>query len=284
MGIGILDQNLGEISIEGLNLKKLLGHYEFNFSTKVDIFPQREQPNAVSLYGARIALELSNQVYTLGTGWPEKPQIIFQKMHQHTTRFLLRFPVESRLINDIEEKRGGNDLLFRLDYIYQELDSYHVNDETVQYRLARSDWIDLLNSIDARNTVSLEISSPIAASDTSYLQAANRQFFEAKRDLDEGKNEDCVSKCRSILENARHEKYGSENQKGKSLDIGFKDKKDMSKEDREAHILATVRHYTHLPHHAESEGGNPEYSRGEAELILNITASFLKKIVKDNSY
>ena len=48
----------------------------------------------------------------------------------------------------------------------------------------------------------------------------------------------------------------------------------MSKSERLGAILGTLRHYTNQAHHGQSEGGEVNYSRADAQLILTLTATF----------
>ena len=49
----------------------------------------------------------------------------------------------------------------------------------------------------------------------------------------------------------------------------------MSKSERKEAMLGTLRHYTHQAHHGQSEGGETNYSRADAQHVFAMVASFV---------
>ena len=87
-----------------------------------------------------------------------------------------------------------------------------------------------------------------------------------------------MAACRpagAIVEELGCELFGGKNWAAPSLDRLSSDRRDMSKHEREGAMLATLRHYTHQAHHIQSEGGEPSYSRADAQHILALAASFV---------
>lgn len=62
-----------------------------------------------------------------------------------------------------------------------------------------------------------------------------------------------------------------------SLDRLSSDRGGVSKNECAGAMVGTLRHYTHLAHHGQSEGGEVSYSRADAQHIslLTLPASFV---------
>ena len=65
---------------------------------------------------------------------------------------------------------------------------------------------------------------------------------------------------------------------GKALDRLASERKSITKDEREQVLWATIKHYTHLAHHASSEGGVSAYSRSEAQFTLALAAAAVARV------
>tara|TARA_B100000686_G_C16803732_1_gene988233 strand:+ start:8260 stop:8574 length:315 start_codon:yes stop_codon:yes gene_type:complete len=95
----------------------------------------------------------------------------------------------------------------------------------------------------------------------------------------------CIQQCRKVLEEAGYLRFGEGSWHNKLLDqIGLNkraagkespSREDMGKEDRENAIWAALHHYTHQSNYSKSKGGENNYSRSDAKLILTLTVAFV---------
>ena len=102
------------------------------------------------------------------------------------------------------------------------------------------------------------------------------ELRRAEARLRNGDYHACVSACRVIVQELGCEIFDRTDWAGPSLNrLSSKDRREMSKSEREGAMLGALRHYTHQAHHGQGEGGEINYSRADAQHVLTLVASFV---------
>ncbi|MEQ9087085.1 MAG: hypothetical protein RIE23_07815 [Pontimonas sp.] len=92
-----------------------------------------------------------------------------------------------------------------------------------------------------------------------------------------------VASCRTIVQDLGALRFNEKDWSASVLGRPAIDRKGMSKEEREFGFWGALRHYTHQAHHGDSKGGEFQYTRAEAKLVLTLTASFVARSVSVTS-
>ncbi len=278
--------NIATCRHKQLYLKKLLSGYELNIEYFMRMSVAGDVKKAsVSVYSARIYLEGLGE---LGLSILDKPAIqsvIANKMSEVNCNFSL--VLQPSDIERINQLRKGRDLRFKLSLNA----TGAVNEQSEQnfycefvYDLSKSDWLQKLENSKYCNSLLLEVSLPVGSDGDSgelftTLKDAQEHFYNDKYKA-------CISDCRSIITIAGEKLFGTKHWHGKSLDIAGvskrvnkdKNRETMAKSDREQLIWASLKHYTQLSHHTKSEGGEPDFTRAEAQMCLMMAALMVSKV------
>ena len=138
----------------------------------------------------------------------------------------------------------------------------------------RSEWIEKLRAARARDILLLEVPLPFPERSERW-QNISDELMRAESRFRNGDYHACVSACRVIAEELGREVFGYTDWAKPSLDRLSSDRAGMSKSERERAMLGVLRHYAHLAHHGQSEGGEIIYSRADVQLMLTLVASFV---------
>ncbi len=267
-------RSIADAWTSAVDLKPVVGAYEFVFVVHVSVHAGEEGWPHVSIIGARVNVESDDGAQQLlGFARPQQPFDIVPLPHPRHGSYVLHLPVQPGQVAALEKLREARDLTFRLMLVGTGKDdegSHIVRAILNGFPVARSDWLRRLGAAGVRNVILLEVPLPIheslpgsSAEITSSLQRAETQYRG-------GDYTACVGSCRLVIEAL-----------GKNLGIDWnaalsyfsKGRKSMTKQQREEALYAALRHYTHPPHHV-SDGGDPKvYTRQEAQLALTLTCT-----------
>lgn len=259
---------VANISLEYIALRAVVGGYELVFGTKVEPLPSLDKSirHAV-LHGAECTIKPSGgQEMKLAYARFDVPVKITGAPDtvRSATMIALRLPLSPPQLAAIEDLRAGGDLTFELTPAGQ-----HLIQDTWRRVVPKSEWLHQLRASGAADTLLVEV--PIAWSPTSEkAKAAGERLRNAQMHFHQGDYPSCVAACRTVIA----ELHGpAQNSKPKTTDGQTKSRRDMTKSEREADLVEAIRNYTHLAHHAETEGGYANYSRSEARFLLTLTAA-----------
>jgi len=275
MGLSIGSRNLADTRIQVLTLASLVGAYELVFSLYVTVLPDDRARRRASIIGARVAVKFNTgERYSLGFARPEGPFEIVAKQFQSTLTPGLHLSIQPGQLAAIENLRGAGDLDFELAVIGAGIDEN--GEQQVQdawsIHVARSDWIKQLRAANARDILLLEVPMPLHDQSSKWSEIADG-LQRAEELFRNGEYHACVGACRTIIQDLGHKKFKNKDWAGPLLTQLSSARNGMNKDDREAAMWATLRHYTHLAHHSAGEGGVTQYSRSEAQMVLTLTAA-----------
>lgn len=270
-------------------LNPILGSYElcFNSSLQGSAVPSSEKQRWATLNSARVYVKSSNSPeYDLGIAALEAPvSVKTHPEHRISAQVTYYLPLSSAQISKIEEVRDGKDLEFKLVIRGEGGDNEYTNHIHDDWRIniPRSEWISKLRQSGFADILLLEVLIPLK-------ELLGENYIDIKKHLEEaqgffmnGNYRSCIALCRDVIQEIGHAKFGDKNWHNNSLSLlaesprgnAQKSRNDMNKAERDAAIWAALKHYTHLSHHAPSEGGEVLYTRTEAKLIITLTAAFL---------
>ncbi len=272
---------VAEVATQNVTLQPILGAYELGFGLAVSIHQARERAYEVSLRNARVTVTgANNEPQVLGWAWPERTFSVRQKdsSSRNTPQFLLT--LQPAQLKGIEELRGISDLKFELhaNGIGYDQNGEAPVEDTWQFVVPRSKWIEQLGRANARDILLLEVPLPFpdAADETAKI---GHIFKNAEEQFRGGNYTGAVAEIRKFVEALGKWRFEQEHWAGKSLSqLATKNEREaMSKHERETALWATIRHYTHPAHHVDSDGSTSEFSRSEAKLILTLVAALFAR-------
>ena len=266
---------VANISLQYIALRAVVSGYELVFGTKLEPLPSLDK-------GIRHAV-LHGAECTIKPGGGQEMRLAYARFDvpvkitgapdtvRSATTIALRLPLSPPQLAAIEDLRAGGDLVFELTPTGegQRQAGQHYIQDTWRRTIPKSEWIQKLRDAVAADTLLIEV--PIAWSPTSEkAKVAGERLRNAQMHFHHGNYTSCVAACRTVIA----ELHGpAQNSKPKTTDGQTKSRRDMTKSEREADLVEAVRNYTHLAHHAETEGGYANYSRSEARFLLTITAA-----------
>lgn len=281
--------NIAEVSREQSWLKFTLGHYELGLNFTINGSGTLDgKEYRAALNSARIGVNIDNAtIGELGLASLETPLILKAvptiSINEHFTFYL---PLSSHQISEIEKARDGKDIEFSLTI--NGTGSNGEQQNTIHDRwtvkISKSDWVEKLNNSGYMKYLLLEVAMP-SDDNEGVWKGVKEKLNEAHQLFTSGQYLHCVSLCRGIVQEAGEIKCSKKSWSDSLLDRigkkaqrgvdGEKHRKNMTKDEREMAIWATLRHYTHQSHHTESEGGVDSYTRADAKLVLSLTAAFV---------
>ena len=267
-----------DAQIQGTTLHPVVGAYELQFGLliAVNATPEGEHCWAI-IDGARVGMDKGGSDRDdLGFARPDRRLEITTGPHQHTMASTLSLPLHPGQIAAIERARGAGDLHFRLEIMGGGSNGRGPSpvQEVLHHEVARSEWIEKLRAARARDILLLEVPLPFPER-SDGRKTVSEELMRAEIRFRNGDYHACVSACRVIVEELGRQVFRSTDWAITSLDRLSSDRGGMSKNERERAMLGALRHYTHLAHHGQSEGGEICYSRADARHILTLVASFV---------
>lgn len=198
--------------------------------------------------------------------------------HPENRQLTLALPLSAQQLSAIEAIRDSEDLTFELnlwiDKIGMAPGTGQANSE-VKLSVPRSEWLEKLRQANYADTLLLEVPMPTTESSQNF-ETVRRHLLKAQDDFFLGRYSDTVAACRNVFSELSTALGFKEKWDADALNKISPSKRDMTSDEREKCIFAAIRHYTNLAHHSESEGGSPEYTRNDAQMILTMTAACVR--------
>lgn len=274
MGLSLGSRILADVRVQGVSLRQNLGRYELIFGLYVTIRPTETQVQRASIVGARVTLDLGGgQKQSLGFARSESPFDIVSANHPSSMTPSLHLYLDAIQVANIEALREESDLGFELlaNGVGSNVNGEHLVQDEWRITVARSDWIKKLRGSGAYEMMLIEVPLPVVE-EVSDWNTISDGLLRAEAQYRNGDYRGCISLCRTVIEELGTYRYKNQNWANTSIDRLASDRKGMTKDEREAALWATLRHYTHQAHHGPSEGGVSQYSRAEAQFVLAWTA------------
>lgn len=269
---------VADVRILDIAIVRQIGAYDLQFIIQADV--RSKDPDEVisaKLYSADVTVKVSDQAaMKVGCAHPKVPLHLKPGKYSLPAQTVFSLQLTSHQVSMLEAFREASDVDFELTaYGLGETADYKQSvQDSWRFNIPRSKWLTKLNEASYSETLLLEISMPTDIISESWKTAADA----LKRAHEKFNNADyvgCVSDCRIVVEEIGARESGTRNWATSALQALAGSKKDMNKGDRLLTILASIRNYTHMAHHAESEGGESKFKRNEAKFILALTADVL---------
>ncbi|MEX2576471.1 MAG: hypothetical protein WD382_07480 [Halofilum sp. (in: g-proteobacteria)] len=183
-----------------------------------------------------------------------------------------RVPITSKQIEHIERFRASRDLELEL-WFFAEVEAASGRRDArdaVNFKVPQSEWIRVLEECQFKRTLLYEFEAPDP--NASGDEDINALVDAAQADLHAGRYDECVAKCRQLIEIAQG--TSSTHQRVQSAGDRFCDassRRNMDRRERILFLWAAMRHVTHMSHHGRPAG----FSRDEAKAVLGTVVSLL---------
>ena len=276
MSITVNSRIVAEASVQTVALQPLIGAYDLQFLLDIQVNADTKLQHEVYIHGARAFVRSgagSQGRLELGHAWPVKPIQFQQGEYPTRTTPALSMKLSSGRLHALESVRDGGVLQFEID-VYGLAEEGQFVEENLRYRCEQSEWISQLNKAGARNIILLEVPLTKIGENSNGTDIA-QHLEEAAKHLDAGHWKACVGACRVVVEEIWSRHFDGSDGRGEVLKMLANERKEMTKHQREAAILAGLYHYASLAHHSNSTGGSPEYSRADARMALLLTGQFV---------
>lgn len=224
----------------------------------------------LTIASARISMRpKAGDPIQLGRAVPDNNVVVRQVSNPGYFDFALKLSLHPYQLERLEAERDGGDLTLILSLLARAGSSdkqdgdweQHVGD--MQIVVPESAWIAELNRSKAGRLLLLEIRLPTGAA----RHPAEKHLLRAQELLATGDWRNCVSECRQFAEELGGTRLAP------AIEMLRGDRKVMTKDDREALIIASLQHYSHPAAHSESRHGELDYSRADAKLALSLAVS-----------
>ena len=268
-----------DVRVQGVTLHPVVGAFELRFGLLIVVSANTgtEHCRAI-IHSARVGIGRGgSHKDDLGLARSDRQVEIQTGAHQQRTAATLSLPLQPGQLAAIERLRGTGTLHFELTITGTAVGRTGAGPihDVLHCHVPRSDWIEKLRTAKARDILLIEVPLPFPEQSgrrrnvTDELRRAEDRFCN-------GDYHACVSACRVIVEELGCQLFDSADWDGSALGrLSSKNRRDMSKSERHAAILGTLRHYTNQAHHGQSEGGEINYSRADAQHVLTLVASFV---------
>ncbi len=280
MDLTIGSFKVATLDIQGVNLRSILGAYELVFALRVEVLPAADFECLVSITGARVAVKSADgKTHQLGFARSDEPFEMQQRPFPASMSRGLVLAVPPSQLAAIDDVRDAGDLQFELTLRGTGIDQHGdqmLQDTKLLCHLGRSDWVKKLREARARDILLLEVPIPFAEFSADWSEIAGG-LKRAEGQFRKADYHSCVATCRTVIQELGAVMQKDPNWANAVLDRLGRDRRGMSKAEREVGLWGALRHYTHQSHHAESEGGVGFYSRSEAQQVLTLTAAFVTR-------
>ena len=185
--------------------------------------------------------------------------------------------LDSVRISAIENLRLGQDLHLSLNLFTTLVGSKKDDEEqsktNIMFTATQSDWINVLNRMNYRKVILVELPDPENFSNLG-LNNAVIHFENAKDYLTQGNNIEVVAECRKVLELVESV-ISSSARSPEGVKSQFKNDPSLSKEQRLENVFRALKFVTHLAHHANEDSTIIEWHLVDAQSILSMTSTML---------
>jgi len=233
------------------------------------------------MLGARVWASGSGGRSNVGFARPVEPITIQTRPVPTSTGGLLAIPLLLQQVTAIETLRNHSSIAFELESSGVSIKDGEQSSVQDSWRVsvARSDWIEILKLAGFMDILLLEIPMPIEGVPTK-LRSVQSSILEAQSHFIEGNYPECVATCRHVIQDLGNYWFNDEDWAAPGLEMLKGRSRTMTKGDRERALMAVIRNYTHLAHHSESEGGSRDFSRSEAQMVLQATAAIVSRVLQ----
>lgn len=280
MSIVVGAKIIAEARIQTVALRRLVGAYEIMFPLQVQVLAGDAQPRGAMIAGADVLVRGAAGNSPLGFSRPSIPLRLVPGKFGVTLTATFFLTLSPSQIEALEALRDGSDLSFELTIAGEAHEGQNVYpfQDQLYAGMPRSAWIDQLRNVGALNVLMLEIPMRVDGA-PEIVKTVQGNLIAAQRHFVNGEYTSCISSCRNVLEALGQLAYGSDWPSSCWADlINANSRQTMTREKREQAIMAVIRHYAHLAHHPEGNGGIPAYSRPEAKLALSLTAAVANRL------
>jgi hypothetical protein len=208
--------------------------------------------------------------------------------YQHTNKEYLPLEIEldSRRIDSLERIRCGGDLFFRLN-LYGVGTAGRQNrpqpaNTILQYRANQSTWIEILEQMNYRKVILLEIPMP-EKEDLAQFQQAADSLRTAQTHMLRGHFKDAVGTCRDVLELVSSALNDEKEQAPESIKSLFEGTREMDKEQRLRVVRRSLKILTHPARHADQVSTSVEWGPLDASSVIMMTAALLQLAAEKRS-
>lgn len=263
-----------------LHLQRIAGAHELVLRFEAQIIPAERTPRNLAIYGAKISMQGNGGSLDLGYARLDAPFHAKQGLREMGATLTFALPLHPPQLSAIEELRAESDLSLYLAPCGIGGDGSVTNPlyEKWGIPVPRSRWLEMLRDARALDVLLLEIPMPVGEV-PAWAKAVRDDLTRAQRHFHMGEYVDCVGSCRRVLDELGKRSHGDRWSGPLLGSLANRDTRDaMTKQEREQAIQATIRHFTHLAHHSESDGG-VFYDRAEAKLALSLTAAITARMI-----
>lgn len=278
MGLTINTRIFADADIQGIWVRPLIGSYDLSIHLKLNVSAADCGVTDVTIHGFRVKVKStkSGTSQEIGFATSDVPCTIKFRKTASDMNVTFGLTLHPNQLGALETLRSGGDLVFELRVAGEGTFEEHTQTihDTLEKRVPRSDWVQSLKSANARNILLVEVPIPLGGQSKKWAGIA-KSLVKAEDHFRLGHFHECVSACRNIVQDLGHKNFNKEDWSKAALDLLGSNRRNMTKNEREASIWGTIRHYTHQAHHSEGEGGEEIYSPAEARLILTLSAALV---------
>jgi hypothetical protein len=215
----------------------------------------------------------------VGFAEPENPLELAIKNNENPTRLLFELPLGEGQLFALEELRAGDDLNFRLKFaaLADGPNGVWPQHDEIGFKVNLSDWARVLKELQGPEYMVIGIAMPTCTQNHALAESVER-IRRAHAHLVDGRFDAVVSECRIAIESAGSA-AGEQTAISAAVQRSKSAKREMTKLEREFSLVEAVRHYTHLAHHVDDQGGAEYYSRDDANMILAIATALVSSTV-----
>jgi hypothetical protein len=268
-------QGVASLSLERVSLHTMIGGFELAFWVEGHTVTPDPGYWAVA-HGAEVQLGGNpGQLSRLGVARPSSPMRIRTAPSALAVGWEFRIPVTTNQLAQIEELRASGDLQIKIVVSGEGGPVAHADRVERIYEefwrpVGRSDWVRELNSAKAMDILLFEVAIPFVNSPgrggatIEALRTAQRLFVE-------GNYPESIARCRTAIEALAAAEGRDKDWSGPAFEKLKPRRGEMSKEDRELLLEASLLHFTHLGAHPNEV----QIGRQDAKLAIALTASVL---------
>lgn len=208
----------------------------------------------------------------LGTAAEDHRSFIEINRGTSGVQMAFRVPLGIRQIESIERKRNGGSLRLSIWFTAEvaSQDGIRSTRDQADVTISQSAWVQFLEDSGYKRILLYEIERPLA--DGRGNNEAIDLLDTAHMELLEGRYDECVQKCRQVIEVL--EQTVPRWKGGKRASEAFtRDRESMDKDERITFMLMAVRHATHPAHHGSRAG----FSRPQAKAILGSLTAIMSE-------
>lgn len=262
-----------EGSVEGLNGMAGLGFFRLLINLKLHVdgasSPSRlSQLTGELMVGNRQAVRLHASSQNLPLA--QYPEAV-------TVSVVLEGDLDRARLEAIEEVRGGGHLPVMLLVHTELIDAAGQTRRSQlqeQWQVNQGVWVGVLEQMQYRRTMLLEIPVPDAQTHPELAQAAGL-LGRAQQALMRGDYRDAVGLCREVVEEMSKALGDTA---AAPLPELFAGQRQMSKADRLRVLRQALKLFTHPAHHRDSVSVGMEWSRVDAASTVTIAAALLNEL------